>query len=181
MANKLPLGIHAVTPSLSYLACTQRKGNLFHNTANSNIIKHSAQSINCLFSHTHCFKAFFWIILKVQRLKTQIACSHSYLYFQNRMLGDKEENTTQTECKLTCAITIGTMFSFPQNLKKAGRLHHLLDKTFKARYTTICLHIMDGNLPPKHYTASYFLRPISYFTSTHSSELSFSTENFHTA
>jgi len=34
-------------------------------------------------------------------------------YFQNRMLGDKEENATQTECKFTCAITTGTVFQIP--------------------------------------------------------------------
>lgn len=46
------------------------------------------------------------------------------------MLGDKEENATQAECKFTCAITTGTMFQSPASPEQAGRLHHLLDKTF---------------------------------------------------
>lgn len=53
-----------------------------------------------------------------------------YFLFQNRMLGDKEENATQAECNFTCAVTAGTVFNFPESLEKAGRLHHLLDKTF---------------------------------------------------
>lgn len=46
------------------------------------------------------------------------------------MLGDKEENATQAERNFACAVTIGTVFNFPESPEKAGRLHHLLDKPF---------------------------------------------------